>query len=205
MKTIARKLSIFCICICAFSISKAQRFQLALNYNVATPLNASFKDYVSKTSFRGAQGSALYRINEAFRIGLQASFNDFYEKYPRQVYKSTDGSDISTVLTNTLQNTPVVVKGEYNLLKTGRIQPYVGLGAGVNFINYDQYLGEFEYNKFYTKAAFTGDAGIVVPFRPDGPYGFRLSTAYNYLPFNAEGIKRLDTWSVQAGVVLPLK
>jgi hypothetical protein len=205
MKTIAKKLGLLCIGIFAFSITKAQRLQLALNYNVATPVNASFKEYVSKTSFRGAQGSVLYRINNDFRVGLQASYNDFYEKYPRQVYKTTDGSDISTVLTNTLQNTPVVVKGEYNLVKTGRIKPYVGLGAGINFINYDQYLGEFEYSKFYTKAAFTGDAGIVVPFSPDGPYGFRLSTSYNYLPFNAEGIKRLDTWSVQAGVVLPLK
>jgi hypothetical protein len=95
----------------------AQQFNFSLNYNIAVPLSSSFKEYVSKTSFRGFQGVILYNINSQFRVGLQASYNDFYQKYARAVYKTTDGADISTVLSNTLQNIPVLVRGEHSLVK----------------------------------------------------------------------------------------
>lgn len=205
MKTFKQFLFLATLVLFSSTMATAQRFQLALNYNAAVPLSESFKEYVSKTSFRGMQGAVLYSINEQFRVGLQASYNDFYEKFPRQVYKGSDGSDISTVLTNTLQTIPIVVKGEYTFVKESRVRPYVGLGAGINFVNFEQYLGEFPYAKYYTKGAFTGDVGIMVPFRKDGNSGFRLGTSYNFLPFNDEGIKNLNSWNVQAGVVIPLK
>jgi hypothetical protein len=205
MKKINKKLLWLGLIIMISTTAVAQQFNLSLNYNTAAPLSSSFKDYVSKTSFRGFQGSVLYRINNQFRVGLQASYNDFYQKYPRQVYKSTDGSDISAVLSNTLQDIPVLVKGEYSFLKQGLIKPYIGLGAGINFINYDQFYGELEYNHYYTKAAFSGDVGVLIPFSKTSNYGARISTSYNLSPFNEEGIKNIDTWNVQAGVVIPLK
>ena len=195
----------FVVVILVATNSFAQKFHLALNYNTATPLSSGFKDYVSKTSFRGFQGSILYNLDQQFRVGLQASYNDFYEKFPRQVYKTTNGADISTVLTNTMQVTPVLVKGEYSPVKDAWIQPYVGLGAGVNFVNFSQFYGEFEYNKFSTKAAFSGDVGVLIPFSKAGHYGARLSTSYNFSPFNEGGIKHIDSWNIQAGVVVPLK
>ncbi|MCW3089372.1 MAG: porin family protein [Ferruginibacter sp.] len=183
----------------------AQQFNLALNYNTATPLGKTFKEYVNNTSFRGIQGSVLYTLNNDFRIGLQASYNDFYQKYGRQVYKTTDGADISAVLSNTLQEIPVLVKAEYTLVKDGWIKPYIGLGAGVNFINFDQFFGEFKSSRFYTKAAFSGDLGVLIPFHKTGEYGVRLSTSYNLSPFDKEGIKNISTWNGQLGIVVPLK
>ncbi|MES2890580.1 MAG: outer membrane beta-barrel protein [Bacteroidota bacterium] len=205
MKTFKKLCFLICFGLFATATAEAQRLKFALNYNVAVPMSESFKDYVSKTSLRGMQGAILYSFNEQIRAGLQVSYNDFYEKFPRQVYKGSDGSDISTVLTNTLQTLPIMVKGEYSFMKEARVQPYVGVGAGVNIVNFEQYLGEFPYAKYYTKAAFTVDVGILVPFRKEGNSGFRLSTSYNYLPFNDEGIKNLNSWNVQAGVVIPLK
>jgi hypothetical protein len=205
MRKVLKTISFFTLALIITQASMAQPgFQFNINYNTATPLGSSFQDYVNKTSFRGAQGAVLYGINNHFRVGLQASYNDFYQKYGRQVYKATDGSDISTVLSNTLQSVPVVMKGEYSFLDKGFVKPYIGLGAGVHFVNYDQYLGEFEYKKFYTKAAFTGDLGVLVPFSRKSNYGFRLSTSYNLMPFKEEGITNLDTWNVQAGVNIPL-
>lgn len=189
----------------SFSVAAQQKFSLALNYNVAMPLSASFKDYVSKTSFRGFQGAILYRLNDDFRIGLQGSYSDFYEKFGRRVYKATDGADISAVLSNTLQSIPVLIKGEYTILKTGLVRPYIGLGAGINLVNFDQYYGEFQYSKYSTKAAFSGDLGVLIPFGTNSQYGARISTSYNLTPFNEEGIKTIDSWNVQAGIVIPLK
>ena len=205
MKAAKRIVLVFLLATMLATSTQAQRFQLSLGYNAAVPLSESFKEYVSKTSFRGMQGAVLYSINDKFRIGLQATYNDFYEKFDRQVYKGSDGSDISTVLSNTLQTTPLLVKGEYSFSKQSRIQPYVGLGAGINFVNFEQYLGEFPYSRYYTKAAFSGDVGVVVPFKTGSAYGFRLSTSYNLQPFDDEGVSNINTWNVQAGVVIPLK
>lgn len=199
------KITAFSIAMIITQASRAQQnLQLNVNYNTATPLGSSFRDYVNKTSFRGMQGSVLYGINNHFRVGLQASYNDFYQKYGRQVYKASDGSDISTVLSNTLQSVPVLVKGEYSFLDKGLVKPYIGLGTGVNFATYDQYLGEFEYKKLYTKAAFSGDVGLLLPFRRNSKYGVRLSTSYNLMPFKEQGIKNLNSWNVQAGGSIPL-
>jgi opacity protein-like surface antigen len=182
-----------------------QDLRLSVNYNIAKPIGAGFKDYVSNTSFRGMQASLLYGINEQVNVGLQIGYNDFYQKYPRALYKTEDGSDISTVLSNTLQTIPVVAKGTYSFAKTGFVRPYAGVGAGLNLINYDQYYGEFKYSEQYLKPAFTVDAGLLFPISSDSRYGLRLSTAYNFQPFNKEGIKNLDTWNVQAGFFIPLK
>ena len=194
------------IMIAATSLAQQQRVKMAIGYNVATSISESFREYVSKTSFRGLQGSVLYSLNDNFSVGLQVSYNDFYQKYGRQVYKTSDGADISTVLSNTMQNIPVLIKGEYAFIKgNGWIRPYVGLGAGANIIHYDQFLGEFENGKYYTKAAFSGDLGLVVPLCKTSQSAFRLSTSYNFSPFNEAGIKNIDTWNVQAGISFPLK
>jgi hypothetical protein len=182
-----------------------QQFNLALNYNVATPVSREFRDYISKSSVRGLQVGIMYSLKQQIRVGLQFAYNDFYHKFPRQVYKTDDGADISTVLTNTLQTSPILVKGEYTFGKGGWIKPYVGLGGGINIINYDQFVGEFEYNRTFLKAAFTGDLGLLIPLKKGSQYGFRLSSSYNLSPFNEEDIKRIDTWNLQAGVVLPLR
>ncbi|MBC7937453.1 MAG: hypothetical protein H7Y86_19070 [Rhizobacter sp.] len=205
MKQVIKITLFFASAIIITQASMAQQgLQVSVNYNASTPLGSSFRDYVNKTSFRGLQESVLFGINSHFRVGLQSSYNDFYQKYERQVYKFTDGSDVSTVLSNTLQTVPVFAKGEYSFLNKGFLKPYVGLGAGINFVNYDQFLGGFEYDKHYTKAAFTGDAGVMVPFSRKSNYGFRLSTSYNLMPFNKEGVKNLDSWNVQTGFTIPL-
>src|ERR1700733_13492559 len=156
MKQVIKTPAILVIAVIITQTALAQKgLQLIVNYNTATPLGSGFRDYISNTSFRGSQGSLYYGVNNQFRFGLQVSYNDFYQKHDRQVYKTNDGSDISTVLSNSLQSAPLLVKGEYSIPHTGFIKPFVGFGAGIDFINYDQYLGEFEYDKHYTNAAFT--------------------------------------------------
>ena len=187
------------------TVQAQQRIQFNVNYNISTPLSTDFKDYVNRTSVRGGQASILYSFNNQIRAGLQGSFSNFYQKYGRQVYKTSDGADISAVLSNTLQTVPLLAKGEYSLSKIGFFQPYIGVGAGVNFINYDQFIGEFQYNRNFIKPTFSGDVGLMIPFKKDANYGFRISTSYNLVPFNEEGIHRLDSWNAQVGFTIPLK
>lgn len=202
-------LKIFFACsalILAIPAAKAQKgVQFSANYNIATPLSTDLKDYINRTSTRGAQASLLYGFDNGLRVGVQGGFNNFYQKFGRQVYQTNDGSHVSAVLSNTLQTIPILAKGEYSFIHSGFIRPYAGLGAGVNFINFEQYVGESPYSVNYTKPAFTGDIGVLIPFQRNSNTGIRISTSYNLSPFNEEGINRLDTWNVQAGFTVPLK
>lgn len=180
-----------------------QKLQVRLGYNINTPLG-SFKNTVSNTSFRGFSGEVLYPINESFSVGLGTSFNDFYQKYPRQVYATSEGH-ISAVLSNSIQTTPLLVKANYGLIQTGFIRPYVGIGAGVNFINYNQYLGEFPNSKVAIRPALTGGAGINIPLGETKKAGLNLGANYNYMPFNYNEVKNLNNWGVHAGVFFQLR
>jgi hypothetical protein len=202
-----KKIAVLLLVVFVFSYTSNAQTGLVLNldYNVSQPVGSSFRNYIDRTSFRGMQASLLYGLDNHFKVGLQTSFNDFYQKYDRQVYHYADGSDESAVISNSLQYTPVVAKAQYTILPYTFIRPYVGLGAGVNFINYNQYQGLYQYSKLYSRLAVTGDAGIDIPFSRYSNYAFHLGTSYNYSPLNAEGIKNLNTWSVQGGLIIPLR
>ena len=206
MKQAIKTTLFFTIAMITVQASTAQQeIQFSVNYNAASPLESSLRDYVNKTSFRGLQESLLLGINNHFRAGIQSSFNNFYQKKERQVYKSTDGSELSAVLSNTLQTVPIFVKGEYSFLNKGFFKPYVGVGTGINFVSYNQFVGSFEYDKHYVKTAFIGDIWLLFPFPGKSYYGFRISTSYDLMPFNEEGIKNLNSWNVQTGFTVTIK
>ncbi len=165
--------------------------QLNLDYNISTPLGSGFKDYVSKSSTRSFQGSVLYGITEHIRVGAQI----FYADYHR---------NISTGNKNIVKSVPLLAKGEYTFLPKGILRPFVGVGAGFNFVNYKKVRANIETLNHYTKGGLTGDAGVLIAFTKTSRYGVRISSSYNLMPLKEEHIRNLDSWNVQAGICIPL-
>ncbi len=177
--------------------------KMNLNYSIASPVG-DFRDFINKTSFRGWNANVLYGINDKISVGLGTGYTDFYQKYPRAVYKLSSGSDISAVVSNSLQTIPILATGQYNFLPNASVQPYVGVGVGGNLIFYRQFLGEFGDSKTKFGFAARPEAGLYIPFRKSGPAGITVNAAYNYMPFNYGGIKNLDSWGAGIGVKFPL-
>jgi len=204
MKNILRAGSmIVLIIVCALQIQAQQKVKMQLGYSINQPVG-QFKDLITNTSYRGFNGSITYDVTEQLAVGLGVSFADFYQKYPRQVYKTDEGS-ISAVLSNSVQVMPIVAKADYSFLKEGAIRPYAGIGAGINMVNFDQYLGEFPTSKVTVKPALTGSAGIKVPLGATKTAGLDLGAHYNYLPFNFSGYQNLNSWGAHLGLYFPLK
>jgi opacity protein-like surface antigen len=189
--------------ILAISMKTSAQLKMQLGYQVSKPTGA-FKDAIENTSFRGFAGEINYSITPQIGVGLGVSYNDFYQKYPRQTYQTGEGH-ISAVVTNSIQVMPVLVKGNYNFLKEGPVIPYAGLGAGINLVNYDQYLGEFPASNATLKAAFSGEAGIKIPVGYSKEGGINIGAHYNYLPYNYSGIKNLNNWGAHVGFYFPLR
>ena len=177
--------------------------QMRIGYNTGMPVG-SFKNFMDKNSFRGYFGDVTYGITDRWRVGVGVQYNDYYQKFPRAVYQTKDGT-ISAVVTNSIQTTPLVLKGSYELTRTSLVRPYVGLGAGFNIISFNTYLGQYGQSKSAFKPAVTGEAGVNIPFNKiTRASGISAGFHYDYLPFNYNGVKNLNNWGVHVGFFFPL-
>jgi len=178
--------------------------QFNVNYNVNIPSGA-FRNFITNPAWKGFTAGLAYPITSQLRVGLSVGYNDYYQKYPRQVYSEGAGSDVSAVLSNSVQQIPLLATVDYTLLKKGFIRPYVGAGAGVNFVSFDQYLGEFDNPQSSAHFAVRGEAGILIPLSSYSATAIRIGGSYNYAPYNRDGISRLDNWGIHAGVSIPIR
>lgn len=175
---------------------------LDLQYGVSVP-TGGFKDIIKDPSFRGWSANILYGATEKLQVGLGVGFQDYYQKNPRQLYKTTDGSDISAVLTHSIQTIPILLKARYSLGESASVKPYVGLGAGANLVMFREYLGEFGNSESFFRFAVQPEAGVFIPVKNN--IAITVGAAYNYMPFNKHDIKNLNNVGVYAGVKVPLR
>jgi outer membrane protein W len=177
-----------------------------IRYGMGLPMDG-LKQQVSGNSFNGWDASLMFHLDHHFSLGLAVEYQDFYQKYPRDVYYYGDqNTNISAVVSNSIQNIPILLKGTYSFLQpTAVIQPYIGVGVGINAVTYRQYLGEFtNYNQSSGKLALNGEVGVKIPVSRNHRFGIDLAAEYNYLPYNQFGINNMDYIGIKGGIYLPL-
>lgn len=178
--------------------------QLDLNYS-ASGGTGSFRNFIGKNSWSGWQGNLYYSLNNRLSVGLGSGYQNFYQQYPRQMYKLSDGSDLSAVVSNGVQVIPLLLQAKYGFLPgMGRVQPYVALGLGGSLLLSDQYLGEFSNTHNYFSFTARPQAGLFVPFKRGGASGLNVSGSYNWVPYHHDGIDQLNHWSAAVGIRFPL-
>ena len=205
-----KKHTIALIAIMAFSLllqkASAQQGEVRMTASIAGAIPmGGFKDLVDKTSMRGADVTILYGINDKFSAGLNGGFQDFYQKFPRTLYKLSDGSDISAVLTNSIQTIPLLATARYNFMPQARVQPYVMAGAGGAVVLNKQYLGEYPTDANEFSFAARPAAGVYIPFRKQGEVGVNLGINYNYLAYKEFGVSNLSYLGFTIGIGFPMR
>lgn len=188
---------------------KAQKEALHLNldYTYAIPSGSLKNDIVNNASPRGFNGELMYQINNQWGAGVSIGYQDFYQKYPRALYKTGEGETTSAVLSNSVQIMPILAKGQYNFSfkKPAAIQPYVSVGAGLGLINFTQFLGEFGGADNTAGFMVQAGAGIAVPFSKTGKSGFRAGGDYNFVTYNKSDFGNLENIAFKAGVYFTLE
>ncbi|MES1216752.1 MAG: outer membrane beta-barrel protein [Bacteroidota bacterium] len=205
MKNIKIFLVIACSAFCVTALHAQQGVtKISVAYSAGFP-TGSFKDFISNTSFKGVDVRIMHGINDKISVGFGTGFQDFYQKYPRQVYKLSDGSDVSAVVSNTIEAVPILARFQYNFSPGKRIQPFAGIGAGGDLVLYSQYLGEFADSK--NKFAFQAqpEVGIYIPFRPNGIAGVSVSGYYNVIPFKYNDIGNLNSFGFTVSIGFPMR
>lgn len=186
-------------------IAQKNALNLELNYNYSMPLSGFKSDLVSNNSSRGFRGSIMYPFNNKIAAGVQFGFQDYYQKYPRGIYHSGPSQDISAVISNSIQTTPIILKAKYYPFTESYVKPYISAGAGGNLINFKQYLGEFGSTQ--TNFGFLAQAGvgIMVPFKKMSTSGFFVGGTYDYAPYKKNGYNDLNSLNFQAGVSFEIR
>ncbi len=186
----------------------SNKWKMQLGYNLSAPQGSFKNDFISNTSFKGAIGEISYAINPKFALGVQSGYQDYYQKYGRQVYHTQANETISAVVSNSMEIIPVLLKGTFSPMgdQASLIKPYVSLGAGLNLVNYRQYLGEFPGSDASGTFAAQAGAGVMVPFsKLNNNTGFKLGATYNYGAYNKNNIENLNNIGVNAGFIFNLK
>lgn len=178
-------------------------WKLDAAYKAALPLG-NFKNSVTdKASYRGWSGAILYGVNDKLSVGVETGFQDFYQRYPRQVYHDA-GSDLSAVVTNSVQVIPLLLKGKYQWTESATVQPYASLGLGAGLVQYRKFYGEFSDTKSSISFAAQPELGIAVPLGKARTAAFQLGVGYQYLPFKYNEVKGINNAMLKAGFTIPL-
>ncbi|MEP6465768.1 MAG: outer membrane beta-barrel protein [Parafilimonas sp.] len=205
----ALKIAPFVLCILLASQVNAQRGQLKMDiqYSYALPLGSFKNNVINNGSPRGVAGDILYNVNNKLSVGLGLGVQDFYQKYPRDVYKTGANETTSAVVSNSVQVLPVLAKAEFYPLggKKSAVQPYINAGAGIGVTSFTQYLGEFGGTDNSAAFMLQGGAGIIVPFCARGTSGFKVGANYNMISYNRNGFNNFNNLGLQAGVFFPIK
>ncbi|MBS0423997.1 MAG: outer membrane beta-barrel protein [Proteobacteria bacterium] len=200
-------ISLFVFFVAGYSAkSQDSKMSINLNYNYSFPLSDFKSNLVGNASPRGFTGNILYHANPILSIGLGFGYQDYFQKYPRQVYNYGQSQQISAVLSNSVQTIPVMARVEFSpFLKTlTSVRPYVSAAAGANFISNTQYLGEFSNPSNSTGFIAQGGFGIKIPFMKFNNWGADIGGTYNYAPYKKFGYKNLDNVNVHAGIYFNL-
>lgn len=185
--------------------AQKKTFKVDLNYNYSMPLGGFKSDVVNNNSPRGFMGDLMYSFSDKLSAGLGFGFQDYYQKYPRTLYPLGKYQQVSAVLTNSIQTTPILIKAKYSLLTATYLKPYVSLGAGANIIDFNQYLGEFGSSETSVGFRAQGGLGLMIPFKKTSSSGINVGATYDYAPYNKNGYHDLNNINFQAGVTINLK
>jgi hypothetical protein len=187
----------------SMTFSQKGTVKLDAAYKAAVPLG-NFKNLTTETSGRGWEAAILFGVTDAASVGLQTGFQDFYQKYDRQVFHG-QGSALSAVVTNSVQVIPLLLKGKYLLAQNSTVQPFASLGVGAALVQYRKYYGQFADSRSKVGFAAQPELGVYMPVGRYKRAGVQVAAAYNYLPYKANDADGLHHASIKAGVVIPLR
>ena len=195
---------LFTLCLfCLVASSQQGTVKLNLAYKAAMPLG-NFKNIADKVSFNGWEAGLMYGITDQISLGVQTGFQDFYKKYDREVLHEP-GSDLSAVITNSVQLMPLLVKGSYAFSENNVVRPYVALGVGGNLVQYRKYYGQFADSRSKLSFMAQPELGITMPVGPYKRTGLFLAASYNYIPFMYNDANGFSHAAIKAGVTIPLR
>ncbi len=200
-----KKIITVLVAVVMVSTVKAQqddKLSAGINYTYSIPLGDFKTNLANANSPRGFAVDMMYRVAPNWKIGAGVHWQDFFSKDARKLYALEDGSVLSGIMTNSTQNTSLLIKGMWlpQGNKQKALNPFLQIGAGANLITHQQLIGEFNLasdNLF--KFAYMIGGGAMYDFGKQKKVTAIVSTQFNRMPLNAFGIKNMNNIGFSIG------
>lgn len=143
------------------SISYSQNHLYSMEYSVGMG-----NDFAKKTSFRGLDFEYRNMVNSNIGIGFGIGYNFFYEEKDYATY-TDDNVSLSGVQFRYLHNIPIMASADYYFKPKTKINPFVGLGIGGNYVFRRVDMGVFTTDDEAFQFAFRPEAGVIFAAGPN--------------------------------------
>ena len=195
-------LSIIFIGICAQAQKTPPNGIAAFSWEMSFP---SDKEYLDKESLSGWRVEWRKMINPSFSVGLAASWNAFDQHFPKKTYNSLDGvKAVTTDMIRQVYTVPLTAIGHYYFSTKGKIfQPYVGLGLGTQYTEFNTYFNIYQIQEKNWGFVARPELGALLSFGDSDLKGL-IGVGYNYATNNYEEfeIDAIKHLSVNIGLAI---
>jgi opacity protein-like surface antigen len=176
----------------------------SLGWDVSFP-TGGFSDFISDPSLRGFAFTGNIFVTDAVSVGFKFGYNSYHENKGRETYNIDNGLAMTAASYNYAVSAPIQVGAYYhfNNILGGVIEPYVGLGLGVNYIDEELLVQDWDVYDSQWAFLLNPEVGVRIPFGElPLALGVRLGYNYNFNSFNALGVDYDNFQSLNLGLSL---
>ncbi len=179
MKKIYSLLLIICLGIGALSAQDKQYY--TFGWQMTQPLGA-FSDFANQFSLRGGYFDGKIFMTDNLSVGFGIAYDGYNEEKPRDTYYFNNSTGaITAAIYNYVVEVPFTVGGYYHFASSNsNIQPYAGLGIGLNYITEHTVLQDLDIYNDQWAFLVKPEVGVYIPFNAESPFGFNIKVAYNF-------------------------
>lgn len=191
MKPNMKKIILLALISGAFAVSTNAQTSFSLQYSMG--FGGTINNYITSTSWRGVTLEYKFYPQPNISVGIDASWNHFYERRAFDTYTSGTAS-YSGVQFRYAEAIPIYLTTTYYLSPGEKINPFIGVGIGTMYLDRYTDMGIFRVSNDSWHFAMKPEAGVRVNLSPDMDLtlAFRYNNAFkteddnnqNYMTFN---------------------
>ncbi len=204
MKKIFSFLLITCLTFGGLSAQGYVKQYYTLGWQMTQPVG-DFSDFANQYSLRGGYFDGKFFLKENISIGFNLSYDGFNEEKDRSTYSVGPGTVVTASVYNYVVEVPITFGGFYHFRKTtDMIQPYAGLGIGLNYITEHTIVQDWDIYDDQWAFIVKPEVGMYVPFGATSPFGFNVKVAYeintNSLSTSQRDYDYLQAFNIGLGI-----
>ncbi len=163
----------------SYSYGDQMRQIYSLNYQVNVPVGST-RDFISNSSFEGANFSWAYFVTPTIALGVDFSYNNFEENIGQKVYRPSESMAINAAQHRYTQVFPLKLQAKYFFTNDSFIKGYAGLGIGA--LSSGQHIVVQDLGEWHNTWGFllSPEIGMLIPFGYESPFGANVTAGYNW-------------------------
>ena len=166
------------------------------------PSMATGERYVDDFSLAGGTIGFRKMMKNNFSIGLDLSWNSYYEYKPYQTYHLSGNTDVTTDLYKYNYTLPMAVTLHNYFPTNGKFVPFAGIGVGAVYCRPSLFFNIYELYEENWGFLVRPELGAIYKFDAAGTTGLFIGARYSYSTNKEEAfrISNLQALSFQLGL-----